>query len=403
MIRLRPAAILGALALLAGGCNGDDAGPSARAEKPRRTFEPHRIILRDDRLLVVGVSAGPSTDRSCGRPRELIVLDVDQGGKLEGVTEFPEESLGGGDCIETIETAVLDRGAVLVSGWALIADPQYGGADRYPYAVRLQPGKGPDEEFGDKGFLGLPHPTAGLAPFGKDLLYTGGVRFDRRGELVDEFAFPYRGANGRVAPLPGDRVAVVLFNEAVPNYHVRIVGRDKLGPTTSVVVGRSTNYAEVTHVEPAGRRFFVLLESDTDTDVVHRHRADGRRDRSFGRQGRVDAQAQRGRHGIVNGIAPTAEGGLVSVGDLEEAGRRKAFAVRFDPQGRRLGITVLDLARAVGNRNRYGFGAAAVQPDGRIVVAAGIQGHHARLFRLMPNGRPDREFGNTGTVVLTPG
>jgi hypothetical protein len=402
MIRLRAAGPIAALVLLGGGCAGDDEAPSAGAEKPGRTFEPHRIVLRDDRLLVVGVrvAAAGAADRPCDRGHDLVVLDVDAQGELGGVTEFPQEDLGDGDCIETIESAFLDRGAVLVSGWATIADPAVDGAGRYPYAVRLRPGDGPDEQFGEEGFIGLPHPTAGLAPFGQDLLYTGGVRFDRRGEVLDEFAFSYRAANGRVAPLPGARVAVVHFREPTPNYHVRIVGRDRVGPTTSVVVGRSTNYAEVTHVVPHGGQFFVLLESDTTKEVVHRHLADGRRDRSFGREGRVEVEPRRGRHGFVTGIAATPAAGLVVVGDLQEQGRRKAFVLRFDQRGRRLGTTVLDLAREAAN-DRHAFAAAAVQRDGKIVVAAGIQGRAARMYRLLPNGRPDREFGTDGSVALT--
>jgi hypothetical protein len=400
MIRLPAAGLTAVFALLAGGCAGDEATSKARAEKPTRTFEPHRILVRGDRLLVVGVSAGASSDDPCSRARDLVVLEVDGRGDVD-ITTFPKEQFGDGDCVETIETAFLDRGALLVSGWATIADPQYNGANRYPYAVRVRPGEGPDDEFGEAGFVGLPHPTAGLAPFGDDLLYTGGVRFDRRGELLDEFAFPYGGANGRAAPLAGDRVAVVLFNEATPNYHVRVVGRNKVGPTTSVVVGRSTNYAEVTHVVPHGRLFFVLLESDTTKEVVHRHRADGRRDPSFGRRGRVEVEPRRGRYGIVSGIAATPAAGLVIVGDLQEQGRRKAFVLRFDPRGRRLGITTLDLARAAGNTNRHAFAAAAVQRDGKIVVAAGIQGRGARMYRLLPNGRPDPGFGKSGVVALT--
>lgn len=402
MIRLRSVGLIVALALLAGAGRAGDEAPSSRAEKPRRTFEPHRILVRGDRLLVVGVAAalGGDPDRGCDRPRELAVREIDSRGRLREVTEFPRERFGRQDCIETIETAFLDRGTVLVSGWAAIRDPAYNGADRYPYAARLRLGEGPDVQFGDQGFLGLPHPTAGLTPFGHDLLYAGGVRFDSRGEVLDESAFTYSGANGRVAPLAGGRVAVVLFDEGKPSYHLRVIRPGKVGPTTTVVAARSTDYAEVTHLAPVGGGLFVLMENDTTNEVVHRHRADGRLLRDFGRRGRVDAHPGRGRHENVTGIAATQRGGLVTTGELQERGRRKAFATRFDPRGRRLTSSVLDIGPADDNVYTDAV-AVAVQPDGKIVVAASVKGRVGKLLRLLPGGRPDPEFGKNGVVTLT--
>jgi hypothetical protein len=401
MIRSRSASLLVATALACGGCAGGERSTAPGADRQRRTFEPHRILVRGDELLLLGVRAGATTDGGCGRGRDLVVLQVSSRGELEDVTEFPRNEFGDGDCVETIETAFLDRGALLVSGWALIAEPEYGGAGRYPYAARLRPGDGPDQDFGEGGFIALPHPTAGLAPFGGDFLYVGGVRFDRRGQVLDEFAFSYSGANGRIVGLPGGRAAVVLFNEATPNYHLRIVGPRKVGPTTSVVVGRSTSYAEVTQLAPVGRGLFVLMEDDTTNEVVHRHGGSGRLVRAFGRQGRVVALPGRGRHQVVTGIAATPTGGLVTTGELEERRRRKAFVTRFDSRGRRLGTSVFELGPAGENIYADATGAVAVQPDSKIVVAAGIPGRPARLSRLRANGQPDREFGDNGSVALT--
>ena len=78
-------------------------------------------------------------------------------------------------------------------------------------------------------------------------------------------------------------------------------------------------------------------------------------------------------------------------------------AGKLDPTFGIGGITTLQNV-VTGNTNFFAIGAVAVQSDGKIVVAGGIPSNTGftvpAVLRFLPNGGPDKTFGANGTVVL---
>ena len=133
--------------------------------------------------------------------------------------------------------------------------------------------------------------------------------------------------------------------------------------------------------------------------------ASGSLDPSFGRGGRVYASFS--RDDTASGVAVQRGGGVVVSGRVGG----KISVVRFDVRGR------LDRAFGRGGLVREQVGAdpeegpvrVALQSDGKIVFAGATADFNGdrqlgdgvlAVYRLLPNGRPDRSFGSRGAVLL---
>lgn len=375
------------------GCGGASDGGGGE----KRSFEVEHVLLRDGGIVLVGKGLGGRVDQSCGTRRELVTVELAPNGRRTGVTDFPQEELG--DCVASIDDAFLDGDGVVVSGW-LELESSEGGADAAPYGARLAFGKGPDPSFGDAGSLALQYPTSGLAPLGRDLLYAGGILFARNGQPVDQRAFPYGGRPGRVVAGSRDRAFVVLHREAFASYDAFTVARGRRGGVTKVRFATDVQYDEVTDLEPSplGWLVFVTHAVDDYTYLVYRHLPDGRLDRGFGRDGRIamrEASLE-----TVTDIAPTPDGGLAAAGQLDRGQRRKAFVVRYDGSGRRVGLLLVDLGPRTDDLFSDARAAVAVDPRGDVVLAASIAGRPTKIFRFDRDGRAEKSFGEAGIATL---
>lgn len=137
---------------------------------------------------------------------------------------------------------------------------------------------------------------------------------------------------------------------------------------------------------------------------VVRLRADGTLDPSFGDAGIVELPMD-----AANGVAVQGDGRIVAVGEtfgaanLGRSPRTDAIVVRLDRDG--------ELDPTFGTRGkseRWGAAAedVAIQRDGKIVVPVERSrsfDSSGSVYRLLPDGRPDRSFGRMGgELVVAP-
>jgi uncharacterized delta-60 repeat protein len=117
--------------------------------------------------------------------------------------------------------------------------------------------------------------------------------------------------------------------------------------------------------------------------ALARYTADGQLDPTFGSGGLVSADF--GGDDIANDVAVLPDGKLVTAGSPTLA--------RFNPDG------TLDTSFGNGGSATASFTARAlvVQPDGKLVVAGGLDGAFA-LARFTSDGRPDTSLGPTGVI-----
>ncbi len=141
------------------------------------------------------------------------------------------------------------------------------------------------------------------------------------------------------------------------------------------------------------------------TFALARHDKAGRLDRSFGKGGVVATTI--GSDAGVAALVLQPNGKLVATGSASEALGFLALA-RYDKAGR--------LDRSFGNGGTVttwvggeaGAEALVLEPDGKLVVAGYASTDNWRsiklaLVRYDKNGRPDRSFGNGGTVITAIG
>ncbi len=177
------------------------------------------------------------------------------------------------------------------------------------------------------------------------------------------------------------------------------------GGTVSTEIG-SGDDAEALLLQADGKLVAAGYDSEASSFLaLARFETSGRLDRSFGNSGTVTA---RRRLGWAEALVLQPDGKLVAAGDDSPNNDRSSrFALfRFDKNGR------LDRSFGNGGTVTTAIGklasatALVLQPD-RKLVAAGYGGTRTSgkfaLVRYNKNGRPDRSFGNGGTVTTTIG
>jgi uncharacterized delta-60 repeat protein len=145
------------------------------------------------------------------------------------------------------------------------------------------------------------------------------------------------------------------------------------------------------------------VRDDSGRYAVARYLRDGRLDPTFGRGGR--AVANFGRGALAEGLVVEPDGSVITAGG--DTNTKEMVAAKFTPSGQ------LDPAFGSGGSVHVSFpgssGAvsAALQPDGRIVLAGGCAcgdtGGDFALARLMPDGSLDSSFGTNGEVTTSLG
>jgi uncharacterized delta-60 repeat protein len=139
--------------------------------------------------------------------------------------------------------------------------------------------------------------------------------------------------------------------------------------------------------------------------AVVRYRRDGRRDRSFGRNGIQTTRM--GRDSALFAVALQRDGRIVAAGLVQTAHNRLLFALaRYRRDGRLDRSFSSDGVQTTAIAQRAFASAVALQRDGRIVVAGLTEtatGLRFALARYLPNGRLDPSFAEGGIALGPPG
>ncbi|HWM17285.1 MAG TPA: hypothetical protein VNP97_11935, partial [Microbacterium sp.] len=129
----------------------------------------------------------------------------------------------------------------------------------------------------------------------------------------------------------------------------------------------------------------------------------GKLDRDFGKRGVKITDVANGSD-TAYGVSEQANGKLIVVGHVANGGKADWGALRYGPNGRLDDTFHDDGVGILGFGSDYEFAqAAAVQPNGRIVVVGRIRRSANDQFgvvRLKPNGAYDLNFSKDGRVVV---
>jgi uncharacterized delta-60 repeat protein len=143
----------------------------------------------------------------------------------------------------------------------------------------------------------------------------------------------------------------------------------------------------------------ALSYATGDVFALARYTADGVLDPSFGSGGRVAEWLGNYTQGGVKALARQTDGKLVAVGTFDVAGSEAIGVARYNANGS-LDTTFdsdgLALISSFYYWERPSARAVVVQPDGRIVVAAGLQSAEVVLVRLNADGSLDTSFDLDG-------
>jgi uncharacterized delta-60 repeat protein len=160
-------------------------------------------------------------------------------------------------------------------------------------------------------------------------------------------------------------------------------------------------------VDAADRILLARLWDIDNKAVMLRLTAAGARDASFGQGGA--AFPPTGAEAAVDGVAVQADGRIVTIGwgwDGRVGGSGgPLMLVRYLPNGTPDPAFGSGGVAQVRPPNPDPMRASiAVQPDGRIIVAANLPSSSPGIvvLRLLPDGSPDATFGNNGTVTTAP-
>jgi uncharacterized delta-60 repeat protein len=311
-------------------------------------------------------------------------------------------------------------------GAALLASATAVSADQRVRLVRIQAQTGGEERvvaYGRSRLLLVPHEGPGVTrikldgsidqSFGKEgtapIASEGAVVAPDGKILVATTSCPRCG----VGPKSEARVTRLLPN-GKPDSSFGDAG------SVDVPFGRRYNYAEAVALAANGDillggirvNYSVERGESSFSLAVARLRADGSLDRSFGGDG-VSVLPGGAEIGVFD-IAPTPSGGVVVDGGNEI----KTFLWKLRRDGStdrsfgRSGIVEPRSARKVDGvlEEQFFVPGVAVLPSGRLLLAATgflYRGHGGQdrvvAIRLLPDGRPDRSYGDDGWAVVTAG
>jgi uncharacterized delta-60 repeat protein len=145
----------------------------------------------------------------------------------------------------------------------------------------------------------------------------------------------------------------------------------------------------------ADGKIVVAGNSNGDFALV-RYKANGAPDSTFGKNGKVITAV--GAYGEAYSVSIQADGKIVVAGFCDDGGIGSHFALtRYKINGR-LDSSFGANGIAISDFSGYGGYSAAIQPDGKIVVAGAVAGEFG-LARYKINGKPDSSFGVNGKVI----
>ena len=355
------------------------------------------------------------------------------GGKLDGsfggdgrATAYPKGATAFGVAID-------GKGRILVAGYTLGNRPDFA-------LTRFRPNGKPDPNFG--GGDGRVTTDLGGTDYGFDIalgskgrIVVAGERDRASGTLMAVAVYGPRGGADR--DFSKDGVAFVGFNKEFQGASsVAVSANDK------IVIGGSTSNGETSRwalarLRPNGSRdrdfggdgrvtvdLTPSAEQINDLAIVEggkivavgsaesglspriaiaRFKVGGKLDRDFGKRGVKITDVANGSD-TAYGVSEQANGKLIVVGHVANGGKADWGVLRYGPNGRLDETFHDDGVRILGFGSDYEFAqAAAVQPNGRIVVVGRIRRSANDQFgvvRLKPNGAYDLNFSKDGRVVV---
>jgi uncharacterized delta-60 repeat protein len=253
------------------------------------------------------------------------------------------------------------------------------------------------------------------------LLSTGSpdLFFGSAGEVTTEF--PARVAEG-LNPTPqvavqadGKIVTALTFEDATGQHRVfgaaRYTSAGSLDPTfagrgyvATDLGGTAVNVAGLA-VQPDGK---IVVSGQVDAGFgLVRYQSDGSLDPTFGNGGLITTVPSGSGQPIGGRVLLQPDGKLVVAGDTAGNGTRIVNVVRYTADG------ALDPTFGDGGVGRVDFDmrtmGAALQPDGKILVAGSVFDHSLPglgldgigLVRFNADGTPDTGFGTNGTLHFT--
>jgi uncharacterized delta-60 repeat protein len=340
----------------------------------------YELLIQPDRKLVcVGASI-----RSGARESDVVIVRYLPTGKLDrsfgqrGIVIF-DSGLGRA---ELAASAVLDsRGRIVVAGVADVS-----GIDRQDlFVARFNPRGMIDPSFGSNGFVTTDGSTA--TP---DLDWIYGVALQRDGKIV---------VAGQTSPAGDeDGVEGVLLRYGV-------TGRldESFGTGGIVRLDRAARAASSLLVQRDGK---IVAGTYADRAMVlTRYRSDGRVDASFGTNGSA-ASRLHFFGSEVRTVLEQRDGTLVAAGwGIDDAEDTYGVVARYhasgqpDPSFGDGGAVRLKLPEGASEVGAY---AAALQADGKIVLAGGAGGRFL-VARYLKSGQPDMSFAGIGFAGIEVG
>ncbi len=310
---------------------------------------------------------------------------------------------------------------------ALLASATAVGAEQRVGLVRIQAQTGGEERvvaYGSSRLLLVPHEGPGVTRIRLDGSVDRSFGKEGTAPIASEDAVVAPDGKILVATTSCPRCGVGPKSEARVT---RLLPNGKSDPSfgdggsVDVPFGRRYNYAEAVALAANGDILLGGIRVNYSVDrgessfslAVARLRADGSLDRSFGGDG-VSVLPGGAEVGVLD-IAPTPSGGVV----IDAGNDIETFLWKLRPDGSadrgfgRAGIVEPRSARKVNGvleEQSYVPG-VAVLPSGRLLLAATGALHRAHegrqdrvvAIRLLPDGRPDRSYGDDGWAAVTTG
>ncbi len=417
--------------------------------------------LADGGLLLAGDSWGAALGRKTGqqpqqRSSDLYAARLTPGGQLDpgfgsgGVTAL---DFGGQDLTATLllgaDGSIVLGGSSTTSTDDAVCVNYEGFCDEVPVLARLLPNGAPDPGFGSGGkvlLASLREPYVGLGtgrgalvlaalPGGGILAGGGSGTAGFLAELTPDgtpaAGFGQEGVAIERDPESGETethalavdarrrilVAGATGAGALYSFEAGAVFRFRADGSLDRSYGRGSGFARVPGntraiALGAGGDAFVLSGKYAPSLVVHLT-THGTLDRHFGEDGVAPlppAPRLSRRKGRFPSLDPRSllalpGGGVIVGGELGDDYDTRVALVRFDRRGHlvrnfgRRGVDVL----ALGRTGQCNMTQLALDRRGRILIAGRVRergefGRRAALFRVLPNGRPDRSFGRRGVA-----
>jgi uncharacterized delta-60 repeat protein len=168
----------------------------------------------------------------------------------------------------------------------------------------------------------------------------------------------------------------------------------------------SLAYVSGVALQPDGRIVVAGMTTDVVSDsrvALARYRRAGKLDATFGTNGKVEIDSSPLRGVVVNAVALQRDGKIVVVGSGPAQKQSHFTVARFTSRG------TIDRGFGTGGKVITVLGhwslasAVAIQADGKVVVAGWVDlansGPQLGVARYLPSGQPDPDFGTDGTVL----